>query len=327
MTFAAGMAVEGVKPFCAIYSTFMQRAIDQMIHDVCLQQLPVRFILDRAGMVGNDGATHHGTYDLAYMGCIPDIVLMAPADEFELQNMVETQYHIDRWPSCTRFPRGNGYGKEVLEEMYSELPEGSGKNVGEYKNGQLPHRGENLPIGKGRIVRNYRGDRADLLSPTIKVAILSIGTRLLDSLRAARKLEESYSDVGVMVADARFMKPLDEGLIRSLCADNDVLLTIEEGSKGGFGAHVLQYITEEGILDSGSLRYRSMYIPDIWIEHGTQKEQYDIAGLNEPHIIAKLEGVLESLRANSFSNPLQPSHLSSLNETSPRVVALDHIVL
>lgn len=184
-----------------------------------------------------------------------------------------------------------------------------------------------MPIGKGRIVRNYRGDRADLLSPTIKVAILSIGTRLLDSLRAARKLEESYSDVGVMVADARFMKPLDEGLIRSLCADNDVLLTIEEGSKGGFGAHVLQYITEEGILDSGSLRYRSMYIPDIWIEHGTQKEQYDIAGLNEPHIIAKLEGVLESLRANSFSNPLQPSHLSSLNETSPRVVALDHIVL
>jgi 1-deoxy-D-xylulose-5-phosphate synthase len=323
VTFAGGLAVEGVKPFCAIYSTFMQRAIDQMIHDVCLQQLPVRFILDRAGMVGNDGATHHGTFDLAYMGCVPDIVLMAPADEFELQNMVETQYHINRWPSCTRFPRGSGYGKEVLAEMYSEMPEGSGKNVADYKNGVLPHRGEALPIGKGRIVRNYRGDRPELLPPTIKVAILSIGTRLLDSVRAARALEERYSDLGVMVADARFMKPLDEELLRTLCKENDVLVTIEEGSKGGFGAHVLHYISEEGLLDHGDVRFRSMYIPDIWIEHGSQKEQYDEAQLNEPHIIAKIESVVESLRSKSLSATLQSTiHASVRNETSARVVSL-----
>lgn len=301
VTFAAGMAVEGCIPFVAIYSTFMQRALDQLIHDVALQQLPVRFILDRAGMVGNDGATHHGTFDLAYIGSVPDIIIMAPADEFELQNMVETQYTINNRPSVTRFPRGNGYGEETLEEIYRELPEGQGGKPWQTveKAGDLQKRGEVLPIGKGRIIRYPRGNsqpHTTSSSSNVKVAIVSLGTRLLDSVRAARELESKYSDVDVTIADARFMKPLDEEMFEKLSKDNDLIITIEEGSKGGFGAHVLQWATEQGILDDGSTKYRSMYIPDIWIEQGPQKDQYDIAQLNMPHIVEKVEKLLPTLR-------------------------------
>lgn len=282
MTFAAGMAVEGLKPFTAIYSTFMQRAYDQIIHDVALQQLPVRMVLDRAGLVGNDGATHHGSFDLAYLGCVPDIIIMAPADEVELQNMVETLYTIDHLPSAVRFPRGSAYGTEKLKEIYGSTALGP--------NNELPARGEVLPIGKGRIVKKGEAGKA------YRATILSIGTRLVDSVMAARAIEAKHPDVAVTVADARFMKPLDEDLIRTLANESDVLVTVEEGSKGGFGDHVLHFLTQEGLLDRGTLRARTMVIPDIWIEAGPIKDQYDIAGLNEPHIIAKVEELVKSIR-------------------------------
>lgn len=281
ITFAAGMAVEGLKPFVAIYSTFMQRAYDQVIHDVALQQLPVRMVLDRAGLVGNDGATHHGSYDLAYMGCIPDIVIMAPADEIELQSMVETQYVLDTQPSALRFPRGSGYGEDVMNDIYG---------VAGYVNGDLPARGVPLPIGKGRVVKKGASNRK------FKATILSIGTRLVDSVYAARKLEQYYPDLSVIVADARFMKPLDETLVKELASMSNVMITIEEGSKGGFGSHVQDCLSNSGLFDQGTLKFRSMYIPDIWIEAGTQKEQYDIAMLNEEHIVTKVEDLVSSIR-------------------------------
>lgn len=243
VTFAAGMAVEGLKPFCAIYSTFMQRAYDQIIHDVALQRLPVRFILDRAGLVGNDGATHHGTFDLAYLGTVPDIVIMAPSDESELQNMVETAYSIDNLPSAVRYPRASGLGAEVLLDLFGTvLP----------ANGELPSRGQVLPIGKGRVVKH--GAVRSPASRTYRVAILSIGTRLADSVLAARQLEATHMDVAVTVADARFMKPLDEGLIRQLALESDVLITVEEGAVGGFGCHVLNFLSNQGLLDHGTLK-------------------------------------------------------------------------
>lgn len=291
VTFAAGMAVEGQKPFVAIYSTFMQRAYDQIVHDVALQNLPVRMILDRAGLVGNDGATHHGTFDLAYLGCIPGLVIMAPSDESELQNMVETSYAINDKPSVVRYPRGNGYGAEKLLDLFgTKLP-----------NGELPARGEALPIGKGRIVRPGTADRQ------YKVALFSIGTRLAECVLAARNLEAAYPDVAVTVADARFMKPLDEELVLGLAEKNDVLLTVEEGSRGGFGAVVLELLADRGVLDKGTVRVRSMVVPEIWIEAGPQKDQYDIAGLNEPHIAAKVTEVLAGIRSqHSSSTPQQP---------------------
>lgn len=282
VTFAAGMAVEGLKPFVAIYSSFMQRAYDQVIHDVALQQLPVRMVLDRAGLVGNDGATHHGAYDLAYLGCIPDIVIMAPADEIELQNMIETQYVIENRPSALRFPRGSGYGDEVLRDIY-------GGDSG-YVQGDLPARGKILPIGKGRIVKK------GLSGKKYRATLLSIGTRLVDAVRAARALEARNPDLSVIVADARFMKPLDETLIRDLALMSHIMVTVEEGSKGGFGAHVGDFLSNEGLLDQGTLRYRSMYIPDIWIEAGTQQEQYDIAQLNEQHIVEKLDQLYNGIK-------------------------------
>ena len=248
-------------------------------------------ILDRAGLVGNDGATHHGTFDLAYMGCVPDMVIMAPSDEAELQNMVETVYTINHLPSVLRFPRGNGYGAETLKNLFGT----------ELTNGELPTRGTPIPIGKGRVVKKGESGKA------YKATILSIGTRLADSVLAARSIEAQYPDVSVVVADARFMKPLDADLIRTLASQSDVLVTVEEGSIGGFGSHVQQFLTDEAFLDNGSLKMRSMVIPDIWIEQGPQKDQYDIAGLNEPHITAKVESVINSMRqykVNSTSSLL-----------------------
>jgi len=282
LTFAAGMAVEGLKPFVAVYSTFMQRALDQIIHDIALQQLPVRMIMDRAGLVGNDGATHHGTFDFAYLGCVPDIVIMAPSDEVELQNMVETAYTIDNKPSAVRYPRASGYGAEKLKNLIGTNDLGA--------NNELPARGKVLPIGKGRIVKTGPSGK------TYRVAIVSIGTRLIESVMAAKALEEKNGDVSVTVADARFMKPLDEELLRKLATESDILLTIEEGSIGGFGSQVLQFLTDDGLLDNGTVKVRSMVIPDIWIEAGPQKDQYDIAQLNEPHIISKITSLLDQIR-------------------------------
>lgn len=292
VTFAAGMAVEGLKPFCAIYSTFLQRALDQVIHDAALQQLPVRFILDRAGLVGNDGATHHGTFDLAYLACVPDLVIMAPAEEADLQNMVETAYSINHVPSVVRYPRASAYGAERLKDLL-------GISLG--ASGELPARGTVLPIGQGRIIRRDAGKKK------YRAAILSLGTRLVDAVLACRQLEEMHPDTAFTVADARFMKPLDEKLISQLAAESNVLITIEEGSKGGFGAHVLHHLTDAGHLDLGTLRFRSMVIPDVWIEHGTQKEQYDIAGLNEPMITDKVDRLLHLVKDKDRPQSVEPS--------------------
>lgn len=288
VTMAAGMACEGLKPFVSIYSTFMQRAYDQVIHDVAIQNLPVRLIMDRAGVVGNDGPTHHGCYDLAYMACIPNLTIMAPSDEIELRNMMKTCADFDDGPSVLRYPRGNGYGAEKLSELFGY----------ELENGEVPTTGEALPIGKGRIVRkagghgvngdaNTRGKSRD-----DRVAILSIGTRLHDSLIAAGDIEAANPDVGVTVADARFMKPLDEDLIRELVDENSILITIEEGSVGGFGDHVLHFLSHDGLLDSGNLKFRPMVLPDELFEAATQQQQYDMAKLNHPHITELVQGLL-----------------------------------
>jgi len=280
VTFAAGMACEGLKPFCCIYSTFMQRGYDQVMHDVVLQNLPVRMILDRAGLVGNDGPTHHGTFDLAYMGCLPGLVIMAPSDEVELRNMITTAAGIDDSPSVVRYPRGTGYGAEVLQDLF-------GYNL---EDGEVPAKGMAIPIGKGRIIRRIGGHGTDPHKSTRgstrkdRVAILSFGTRLSESLKAANELEALDPALGVTVADARFMKPLDTVLIKKLAADHAVLVTVEEGSIGGFGDHVLHYLTAEGVLDSGDVKVRNMVIPEGWIEAGTQYEQYEQAGLNARHI-------------------------------------------
>jgi len=272
VTFAAGMACEGIKPFCCIYSTFMQRGYDQVVHDVAIQNLPVRMILDRAGVVGNDGPTHHGCYDLAYMGCIPNLTIMSPSDEIELRNMVATCADFDDGPTVLRYPRGNGYGAEVLQDLFGYKLE----------DGEIPAHGEVLPIGKGRIMRSPDETRGRTRED--RVAILSFGTRLSESLIAAKEVEEADPSLGVTVADARFMKPLDVDLIRQLADENSVLITVEEGSIGGFGDHVLHFLALDGALDEGKLKVRPMVLPDIYIEAGTQHEQYDIAGLNSQHI-------------------------------------------
>mmetsp|Transcript_11113 Transcript_11113/g.18192 ORF Transcript_11113/g.18192 Transcript_11113/m.18192 type:complete len:776 (+) Transcript_11113:138-2465(+) len=290
VTFAAGMAVEGLKPFCAIYSTFMQRALDQLIHDVALQQLPVRFVLDRGGLVGNDGATHHGIYDFSYIGCVPDVIIMAPSDEIELQHMIQTQYGIENRPSVVRFPRGSGYGKEILEDVLSETKD-KDSILAAYESGKLDvEHGSPIEIGKGRIIK------PPVPNKKFNVAVLSIGTRLVEAVQAARAVEAESADISVTVADARFMKPLDERLVEELAKTHDVLLTIEEGSKGGFGAHVLHFMSDAGLLDDGAVKVRSMYIPDIWIEAGSQKEQYDIAQLNAEHITTKISDLVENMR-------------------------------
>lgn len=277
VTFAAAMAAEGLKPFCSIYSTFMQRGYDQVVHDVVIQKLPVRMILDRAGLVGNDGPTHHGTFDLAYMGCLPDLVIMAPSDEVELMNMVRTAHGIDDLPSVLRYPRGTGYGLETLNNLFG------------YNLEAMPEEGVTLEIGKGRVVRK---GRSGITNRKQRVALLSIGTRLSKSLEAANNIEAQHEDLCVTVADARFMKPLDHDLIRSLVLEHGVLITVEEGSIGGFGDHVIHFLTDDGALDKGDLKVRSMVIPDRFIEAGAQSEQYEDAGLNTHHIEEKILGLV-----------------------------------
>lgn len=277
----AGMACEGLKPFVCIYSTFMQRGYDQVIHDVAVQNLPVRMMLDRGGFVGNDGPTHHGCYDLAYMGCIPNLTIMSPSDEIELRNMVMTCADFDDGPTVLRYPRGTGYGADKLQSLFGYKLE----------NNEIPQRGEIIPIGKGRIIRGVGGMVDTLPSSTTRgkhrkdrVAILSIGTRLHEALDAANEVEEMCDDLSVTVADARFMKPLDVDLVRQLADDNGVLITIEEGSIGGFGDHVLHFLSLDGSLDDGNFKFRPMVIPDAYFEAGTQFQQYEQAGLNARHI-------------------------------------------
>ena len=248
VTFAAGLACEGFKPFAAIYSTFLQRGYDQVVHDVAIQKLPVRFAIDRAGLVGADGATHAGSFDIAYLGCLPGFVVMAAADELELMHMVATAAQIDDRPSAFRYPRGEGVGVE------------------------LPARGTPLEIGKGRILREGT-----------KIAILSFGTRLGECLVAAEDL--AAKGLSATVVDARFAKPLDTDLIRRLAREHEVLITIEEGSVGGFASQVLQYLATNGLLDHG-LKVRPMILPDRFIDHAAPAKQYEQAGLNAPAIVA-----------------------------------------
>jgi len=281
VTMAAGMATEGLRPFVAIYSTFMQRAYDQVIHDVAVQNLPVRLIMDRAGLVGNDGPTHHGCYDLAYMGTIPNLTIMAPSDEIELRNMMTTCAAFDDGPTVLRYPRGSGYGAEQLQNLFGY----------ELENGEIPTKGAIIPIGKGRIIRRSGGfnpsvsDNGRGKSRDDRVAILSFGTRLHDSLIAANEVEKKDPRLGVTVADARFMKPLDVDLIRELVDEHSVIITIEEGSIGGFGDHVMHFLSLDGAFDEGNLKFRPMVLPDKYFEAGTQQEQYDNAGLNHEHIL------------------------------------------
>lgn len=248
VTFAAGLATEGLKPFCAIYSTFLQRAYDQIMHDVALQSLPVRFAMDRAGLVGADGATHAGSFDIAYLGCLPNMVLMAAADEVELMHMVATSAAIDDRPSAFRYPRGEGFGLE------------------------LPKRGSVLKIGKGRVLREGNA-----------IAILSYGARLQECLKAADEL--ATHGLSCTVADARFAKPLDAALVERLAREHEVLITIEEGSMLGFGGIVMHHLATRGLLDHG-LKIRPMCLPDVFIDHDAPRKQYDQAGLNAPQIVA-----------------------------------------
>jgi 1-deoxy-D-xylulose-5-phosphate synthase len=258
VTFAAGLAAQGYRPFCAIYSTFLQRAYDQVVHDVAIQGLPVRFAMDRAGLVGADGATHAGSFDLAYLCTLPGFVVMAPADEVELVHMVHTMALHDSGPSAVRYPRGNGIG----------LP--------------LPAVPERLEIGKGRMVREGK-----------TVAILSLGTRLAEALKAADELEAR--GLSTSVGDLRFAKPLDEELIRRLLTTHEVCVTVEEAAVGGFGAHVLTMASDQGLIDAG-LKLRTMRLPDRFQDQDKPEKQYAEAGLDAEHIVAT---VLKALRHNS----------------------------
>jgi len=257
VTFAAGLATEGYKPFAAIYSTFLQRAYDQIVHDVAIQNLPVRFAIDRAGLVGADGATHAGSFDITYLSTLPNFVVMAASDEAELIKMINTAVNINDRPSAFRYPRGNVLGIE------------------------LPGINEILDIGKGKIVKDGN-----------KVAILNFGGRLQECLKAARKLDAK--GISTTVADARFAKPLDQKLIMDICLNHEVLITIEEGSIGGFGSHVFQMLSERGIFDKG-LKIRSMILPDKFIDQDTPENMYKIAGLDAESIEQK---VLEALKSN-----------------------------
>ena len=250
VTFAAGLAAGEMKPFCAIYSTFLQRGYDQIVHDVAIQRLPVRFAIDRAGLVGADGATHAGAYDIAFMANLPGMVVMAAADEAELVHMVATAAAYDAGPIAFRYPRGEGMGVE------------------------MPERGQPLEIGRGRIV-----------AQGARVAILSYGTRLAEVLRAREAL--SARGLAPTVADARFCKPLDHDLIRQLVAEHEALICIEEGAIGGFGSHVAQFLAEEGLFDRG-YKFRSMVLPDTFIDHASPEDMYATAGMNAPQIEAKV---------------------------------------
>ena len=249
VTFAAGLAADGMKPFCAIYSTFLQRGYDQVVHDVAIQRLPVRFAMDRAGLVGADGQTHAGAFDIAYLGCLPDFVLMAAADEAELVHMVATAVAIDDRPSAFRYPRGEGYGVE------------------------LPSEGKPLAIGRGRVLREGSA-----------IAILSYGTRLREALKAAEEL--GHRGLGTTVADARFAKPIDRDLVLRLAREHEVLITVEEGSIGGFAAQVTQVLAHAGAFDRG-LKFRPMVLPDKFQDHDKPEKQYEEAGLTAKHIVAQ----------------------------------------
>ncbi len=259
VTFAAGLAAQGMRPFCAIYSTFLQRAYDQVVHDVAIQNLPVRFAIDRAGLVGADGSTHAGSFDVTYLATLPNMVVMAPSDEAELVHMTYTAACHDSGPIALRYPRGNGTGVA------------------------LPETPVQLEIGKGRIVRHGK-----------KVAILSLGTRLEEAMKAADLLEAR--GLSTTVADLRFAKPLDVELIRKLLSTHDVALTVEEASIGGLGAHVLTMASDEGLIDAG-LKLRTLRLPDVFQEHDAPGKQYDDAGLNAPQIA---EAALKALRHNSI---------------------------
>ncbi|MGN6691532.1 MAG: transketolase C-terminal domain-containing protein, partial [Sphingopyxis sp.] len=258
VTFAAGLAAQGMRPFAAIYSTFLQRAYDQVVHDVAIQNLPVRFAIDRAGLVGADGSTHAGSFDVTYLATLPNMVVMAAADEAELVHMTYTAAEYDDGPIAFRYPRGNGTGVA------------------------LPEVPEKLEIGKGRIVRQGK-----------TVAILSLGTRLAEALKAADTLEAR--GLSTSVIDLRFAKPLDEELIRRTLANHEVCVTIEENSIGGLGAHVLTMASDEGLIDGG-LKLRTMRLPDMFQDQDSPQAQYDEAGLNAPQIV---DCVLKALRHNS----------------------------
>lgn len=255
VTFAAGLAAEGQKPFAAIYSTFLQRAYDQVVHDVAIQNLPVRLMIDRAGLVGADGPTHAGSFDLVYLTSLPNMTVMAPSDEAELMHMVATARAIDDGPSAVRYPRGEAVGVT------------------------LPEQGEALEIGKGRIIKQGK-----------TIAVLSLGTRLAEVLKAADELEKK--GLSTTVADARFAKPLDYGMIRELAEKHDVLITIEEGAVGGFGSHVQQFLSDEGLMESTALR--SLCLPDEFIDHNTMDAMYENAGLNASGIVRTVQEVLET---------------------------------
>tara|TARA_Y100000816_G_C26103620_1_gene585619 strand:+ start:1083 stop:3002 length:1920 start_codon:yes stop_codon:yes gene_type:complete len=256
VTFAAGLATEGYKPYAALYSTFLQRAYDQVVHDVALQSLPVRFAIDRAGLVGADGPTHAGSFDITYLSTLPNFIVMGASDEAELVKMINTSVTINDKPSAFRYPRGNGIGV------------------------QLPSIKEVLEIGKARIIKEGK-----------KVAILNFGARLEECKKASEKL--SIKGINCTIVDARFAKPLDEKLIMEIATNHEVLITIEEGSIGGFGSHVMQLLSDRGVFDSG-LKFRSMILPDIFIDQDTPEKMYEIAGLSSESIIGKIEEVLNS---------------------------------
>ena len=256
VTFAAGLATEGYKPYAAIYSTFLQRAYDQVVHDVALQSLPVRFAIDRAGLVGADGPTHAGSFDITYLSTLPNFVVMAASDEAELVKMINTSVEINDRPSAFRYPRGNGIGVE------------------------LPSIKEKLLIGKARIIKEGK-----------KVALLNFGTRLEECKKASKQL--SLKGIDCTIIDARFAKPLDEKLIMEVATNHEVLITLEEGSVGGFGSHVMQLLSERGVFDTG-LKFRSMILPDIFIDQDTPSKMYEVAGLDNLSIIKKVEETLNS---------------------------------
>ena len=256
VTFAAGLATEGYKPYAAIYSTFLQRAYDQIVHDVALQSLPVRFAIDRAGLVGADGPTHAGSFDITYLSTLPNFIVMAASDEAELVKMINTSVEINDRPSAFRYPRGNGVGVE------------------------LPSIKETLEIGKARIIKEGE-----------KVALINFGARLQECKKAAEKL--SLKKIECSIIDARFAKPLDEKLIMEAATNHEVMITIEEGSVGGFGSHVMQLLSDRGVFDRG-LKFRSMILPDIFIDQDTPEKMYEIAGLDSLSIINKVEETLNS---------------------------------
>jgi 1-deoxy-D-xylulose-5-phosphate synthase len=256
VTFAAGLATEGYKPYAAIYSTFLQRAYDQVVHDVALQSLPVRFAIDRAGLVGADGPTHAGSFDITYLSTLPNFVVMAASDEAELVKMINTSVNINDRPSAFRYPRGNGVGID------------------------LPSIKDTLEIGKGRVVKEGK-----------KAAILNFGTRLNECKKASEKL--STKGIDCTIIDARFAKPLDEKLIMEVASNHEVLITIEEGSIGGFGSHVMQFLSDRGVFDRG-LKFRSMILPDIFIDQDTPEKMYETAGLDSASIANKIEETLNS---------------------------------